>query len=71
MTHQKRYKGSTVQAVHTPVRWLDTKGIAEHLGVSVASVRTYIKAGMPAHRPTPRSHYRFNPLEVDLWLASQ
>lgn len=51
--------------------WVDTAGIGEHLHVSRSTVRRYVAAGMPAHRPPTGGHWRFDVDEVDAWMHTQ
>lgn len=50
-------------------RWLNTKEIAEHLGVTVETVRKWIKAEkIPCHRVGKL--WKFKASEVDAWVTS-
>ncbi|WP_176892783.1 helix-turn-helix domain-containing protein [Fusobacterium varium] len=50
-------------------RWLNTKEIAEHLGVTVETIRKWIKTEkIPCHRVGKL--WKFKVSEVDSWIIS-
>lgn len=50
-------------------RWLNTKEIAEHLGVTVETIRKWIKTEkIPCHRVGKL--WKFKVSEVDAWVIS-
>lgn len=50
-----------------PEPWMGTKEIAEHLGVTVVTVRKWITSGkIPCHRVGKL--WRFKVSEVDKWI---
>lgn len=50
-------------------RWVNTKEIAEHLGVTIETVRKWIKAEkIPCHRVGKL--WKFKISEVDSWVTS-
>ena len=50
-------------------RWLNTKEIAEHLGVTVETIRKWIKTEkLPCHRVGKL--WKFKVSEVDSWIIS-
>lgn len=51
----------------TPEKWVNIEVVAEHLSISVDTVRTWIKEGkLPINRAGKR--YKFKISEVDAWL---
>lgn len=53
----------------SPEPWMGTKEIAEHLGVTVVTVRKWIMSGkIPCHRVGKL--WKFKASEVDEWVES-
>lgn len=51
----------------TPEKWVNLVDIAEHLSLSVDTVRTWVKEGkLPVYRAGKR--YKFKISEVDEWV---
>ena len=48
-------------------KWVNAEDVAEHLSISLDTVRTWIKAGkLPAYKAGKR--YKFKLSEVDEWV---
>ena len=53
----------------TPERWVSTKDIAEHLGVTIETIRKWIRLEkIPCHRIGKL--WKFKISEVDVWIVS-
>jgi excisionase family DNA binding protein len=54
----------------TPIRWENAKEVAERLGITERTVGEMVRAGRIPCRRIPGSRLiRFNPAEVDAWMA--
>jgi len=52
-----------------PEKWVNLEDIAEHLSVSIDTVRTWVRSGkIPVSRAGKR--YKFKISEVDEWVRS-
>lgn len=52
--------------------WVDRKGIAEHFGVSINTIISWVKEkGMPEHRADEKGDPRYDVEECDFWLKGR
>lgn len=49
-------------------KWLTSREAAVWLGVSLATIRRWVKDGHLPHWRTPGGQLRFDPGELDAWL---
>lgn len=49
--------------------WINTSAASQHLGISIPTLRRWIKAGLVKPKRTPTGEYRFRRSELDLLLV--
>ncbi len=57
------------QITSTEERWVKSKSACEHLGISVPTLRRWVKAKKLTPKRTPTGEFRFRKSELDALLA--